>query len=313
MELHHIRSFVAIAETLSFSRAAERLHITQPPLSRHIKQLEDELGVQLFERDSRRVALTPEGRDLLRLGQMMIEAVDALTTHARQLRSGNTGGLRVAVSWGLFGVLERINASARAHGWQLQLECRDIDSAGQQNALLSHEVDLAIGRFEMTDKSLLSEPLFEERFHVLFSRSHPLAQREYVEIENLRNETLILGRIGHAKGTLREIILRMYESAGLTPHMLSDDTLTAEGIRLAVGTGRGIFLMPTSPWTQTTEGPAVQPVPLKAPGAVSPVFVSSRAQCSELVRRVVSAAKAATWSGSAAVGGLLLQTPVTGL
>ena len=84
MELHHIRSFVAIAEKLSFSRAAELLHITQPPLSRHIKQLEEELGVQLFERDSRRVALTPEGRDLLRIAQVALQSLDGLTEQAQQ-------------------------------------------------------------------------------------------------------------------------------------------------------------------------------------------------------------------------------------
>src|SRR5262245_36937744 len=98
MELRHLRYFVGVAEAESFSRAAARLHVTQPALSRQIRALEDELGVRLFDRSTRRVRLTPEGEEVLRRSRDTLVAVDALRDRARSLGGGRAGILRVGAT-----------------------------------------------------------------------------------------------------------------------------------------------------------------------------------------------------------------------
>jgi len=95
MDLRHLRYFVGVAEAESFSRAATRLHVTQPALSRQIRDLEGELGVRLFERSSRQVRLTPEGEDLLRRSRDALVVVEALRDRAHSLGGGRVGILRV--------------------------------------------------------------------------------------------------------------------------------------------------------------------------------------------------------------------------
>src|SRR5262245_6712487 len=98
MELRHLRYFLAVAEELHFSRAAERLKMAQPPLSQQIRQLEDELGVRLFERSNRRVQLTDAGRLILEEAKRAIEQADRVAAMARNAAEGSAGFLRVGFS-----------------------------------------------------------------------------------------------------------------------------------------------------------------------------------------------------------------------
>src|SRR5215468_4572797 len=98
MELRHLRYFVGVAEALSFSRAAARLNVTQPALSRQIRDLEEELGLRLFDRVGRQVRLTPQGEDLLRRSRSALANVEALRERARSLESGHAGILRLGAT-----------------------------------------------------------------------------------------------------------------------------------------------------------------------------------------------------------------------
>src|SRR5437667_12257422 len=108
MELRHIKSFVAVAEELNFTKAAKRLQIAQPPVSRHIRDLESELGVQLFERTSTRVFLTDPGRRFLDEARAVLQHVSRGIDAARQVSNGGAGTVRLGVAKGLGDVVSRL-------------------------------------------------------------------------------------------------------------------------------------------------------------------------------------------------------------
>src|SRR4051812_47131038 len=101
MDLRHLRTFVVVAEERSFTKAAARLHISQPPLSRHIQQLEDILGVQLLARNRQKVEPTAEGRVLLVIAKAAVTAAEEVLKAAEQLRVGAIGAVKIGLSWGL--------------------------------------------------------------------------------------------------------------------------------------------------------------------------------------------------------------------
>src|SRR5688572_28074181 len=108
MDFRHIRAFIAVADTLSVTRAAERLHISQPPLSRHIHQLEQELGVTLFVRHRQGVTLTEAGRRLLDKARTLDALARDFHDTARQTTAGDTTTIRIGIGWGLWDVVNRV-------------------------------------------------------------------------------------------------------------------------------------------------------------------------------------------------------------
>src|ERR1700691_6156718 len=141
MELHHLRYFVAVAEDLSFTRAAKRLRMAQPPLSRQIRSLENEIGVQLFERRSAKVFLTDAGCRFLNAVRSVLEQVELAVDLARQTKSGELGTVRVGLGKGLGDVVSLvINRHMRLFP-KIEVDVRDILSGQQSEALLARKID----------------------------------------------------------------------------------------------------------------------------------------------------------------------------
>lgn len=193
MELRHLRYFVAVAGELNFRRAAERLHLAQPALSSQIKTLENELGVQLLERTTRSVKLTPAGRVFFDEARGVLEAAQAAMQHAKSAEHGLTGNLRVGIiapaanAW-LAGILRKFRLQYPG----IQFSLFDLTSTEQLRRLHAGELDAGLLRPPMRS-SELDFKLVEESRHVLAAPAeHRLARKRRLEWHDFDGEGLVM-------------------------------------------------------------------------------------------------------------------------
>jgi len=192
LELRHLRYFVAVAEELSFSRAAKRLFMAQPPLSVAIRQLEQEIGTVLFVRTSRDVKLTDAGAAFLEGARRTLLEANAAVAAATRAASGEDGTLRIGYSWpAVFETLPALTAAfavARPEADLLALEACNTDMA---HALLSDELDIALAVCAESDSELSYAPVRSERVVAILAASHPLAAEETLRLEQLKDSRFL--------------------------------------------------------------------------------------------------------------------------
>src|SRR5499427_9839069 len=277
MEIHHLREFAAIAETGSFSKAARKLRIAQPPLSRHIQQLEHELGIKLFIRSASGVQITREGSLLLSQARAVLDDASALMDLAARARAGQTGTLRIAMAPGLCEVVNRIRIHLVKTVPQLSIEGSDMSSAQQYAALRRRLVDVGLLRHVPDDDAIDTEPLFKERFVVLVSEAHPLAKKRTLKLQQLAGERLLLqdrdwATLAHDK------ILSLYAAAGIMPNVATREATPGnQASMLAVASGEAICLSSSGSFSRSyvpLNGLAA--IPLDEPDAELSVQVAWR-------------------------------------
>ena len=251
MEINHLREFAAIAETGSFSKAARRLRIAQPPLSRHIRQLETELGIKLFERSATGVQITREGALLLERARAVLDDASALLDLATRARCVRAGTIRVAMAPGLCEVVNRIRIHLVKTVPQLSIEGIDMSSAQQYAALRRRLIDVGLLRHMPDGAEIETEPLFAERFVVLVGAAHPLAKKRTVRLRQLAGERLLLQDSDWAALT-HEKILSMYTAAGVTPIVATREAMPGnQASMLAVASGEAICLSSSGSFTRS--------------------------------------------------------------
>ena len=176
MDLRQIRYFVAVAATRNFTRAAEQMHIAQPPLSRQIQQLEDELGVQLFQRNSRPVRLTEAGRLFYEQALQVLHRVDQMKNAARQVGRNQRQSISIAyVASTLYGGLPMLVRMFRKRYPDTDVHLVDMGSIQQIQELKSGRIDLGLGRIRTNDSSVSRTVLREERLVLAIAPGSPLA------------------------------------------------------------------------------------------------------------------------------------------
>jgi DNA-binding transcriptional LysR family regulator len=269
MELRQLRYFIAVAENLSFSKAAQQLHVTVPPLSRQIRQLEEEFDVRLFDRDRKHVALSDAGRLLLREAKGLVIQAGRVTESVRLAKCGSAGLVRIGVGPALG---ERVGRVLVEHGKRYPLvdvECRDILSCSQYQALLEGDIDVAFLRPCVDFVELGSELLFEEPMVVYLSKSNPLARRKSLRIRDLADQTLLLFDRSAAPG-LYDKTLELYAAAGVNPIVSSVfvELVPNNDIQsLLLTCQKGIRIIPDEIACRPAPGSEVAVVPLDEPGA----------------------------------------------
>ncbi|PRX97712.1 LysR family transcriptional regulator [Allonocardiopsis opalescens] len=173
-----LRGFVAVAEELHFGRAAERLAITQPPLSRQIQKLERSIGVQLFERDRRRVELTAAGAAFLVEARRLLALADGAPDLARRISAGSSGTLKIGfTAASSYGTLGRLLNGLEEVLPEIDIELFEMVTREQVAALLRGEVDVGLARPPFDDTAFGSRVLLRERLLVAVPDGHPLALR----------------------------------------------------------------------------------------------------------------------------------------
>src|SRR2546430_3336262 len=193
LELRHLRYFAAVAEELNFSRAAERLHMAQPPLSAAIRQLEQELGTQLLLRTTREVRLTDAGRMFLDGARRTLAELERATVDAQRVGAGDLGRVRVAFSWSArFQTLPAIGRAFRASHPDVALLTEEMWNARMLPALRSGAIDVAISLCPEIASEFSYETMRSEPIVALLTETHPLAGEHALELKALEADRFLL-------------------------------------------------------------------------------------------------------------------------
>lgn len=244
-DLRQMRYFVVLAETLHFGRAAERLHLSQPPLSRQIAALEKSLGVRLLERHTRNTQLTPAGRRFLEDAKATLAAFDQACRNARLAETGELGELKIGfMMHAAFTVLPRLTRRMLSAYPQVKLHLRETLPSSLAEDLLSGRFDAGImfppGRIRGLDFRVVHA----EKLCLAVPANHRLARRSRITPHHLLNEALIASP-EEVSPTLRETILTWFRTGGITPTFRLETQLQQTIVSL-VAEDLGIALVPES-------------------------------------------------------------------
>ncbi|MGB3556765.1 MAG: LysR family transcriptional regulator [Jannaschia sp.] len=241
IEFRHLRTIRAIVECGGLARAAERLNITQSALSHQVKNLEAQIGVELFVRRSKPMTLSPAGQRLLRLAEQVLPQVEALEQDFAGLKSGRTGRLHIAIEchacfeW-LFPVLEQFR-----HAWpDVDVDIRPGLQFQALPALQKEEVDLVVSSDPDDLAGVEFAPLFDYEPVFLASSQHPLAAKPFVEAQDFVGETLITYPVERPR---LDVFSQLLTPAGIEPASIRQVELTAV-ILLLVASNRGVAVLP---------------------------------------------------------------------
>src|SRR5687767_3463692 len=192
MDFRHIRAFIAVADALSVTKAAERLHISQPPLSRHIHQLEEELGLTLFLRHRHGVTLTEDGRRLLEKARALDDASTEFCETARQMARGEQGRIRIGIGWGLWDVVNRLRVEFSKQHPDVTFEVRDVYCSDDcHDQLRSSALDVIFTRPPFDETIVDVAPIYHERIQAVVADDSPFASRQDVRIRDLADVPLL--------------------------------------------------------------------------------------------------------------------------
>jgi DNA-binding transcriptional LysR family regulator len=286
MDMRHLRCFVAVAEELHFGRAAARLHLTQPPVSLAVKELEAELGVLLLERTSRRIALTRAGEDALRDARAVLAAADTMVRRAREAGQGLMGTLTIGfISLPAYSflppTLKRFTADYQRVSVSLQEGTtdqivHDVESGALDIGMVFRVPDLPAA---LTSALVLTEPLV-----VALPADHPLAASARVPVEKLAQERF-LGFERHQGPLMFDAIVATCMRHGFSPKLFVARQM--QTIVSLVSGGMGVALVPASVQALGREGVAYRP--MKGEKAfVDTVAVWRRSDDSPLVKALLA-------------------------
>jgi DNA-binding transcriptional LysR family regulator len=248
MELRHLRYFQAVAEERHFGRAAERLHMAQPPLSQQIRQLEAELGVTLLDRNTRKVELTPAGAAYLERVRVILAEVDEAATRAQRVAAGLEGRLVVGcVGSATYSLLPTFARAVREALPGIDLAFRgEMLAPDQVAALGAGRIDLALLRPPVDDPALQVSLLRRDRLIVALPQGHRLAARARLRVRDLRDEDLIV-HASHGRSVMYGTVEELCREAGFVPRVRHEVAETSTLVTLvAAGLGAAVVPEPVS-------------------------------------------------------------------
>lgn len=261
MEIQDLRAFVAVAEELHFGRAAERLHLAQPPVSRTIKALEKELGAELFHRTTRSVEVTAAGEALLGPARRILNELKHAAHDVRAAQSGELGHVGIAFAGASTQILVgQLSRAARLKHPDLSLELSSQNFAQPAiNRLLNDEADISIGRWDYVPAGIRTRTLINEQLVVAVPKTHTLAGADSVHMDQLSADYFVT--LPPQPGSvLTDRLLRLSHAAGFDPLIaqVAPDTWTALSL---VAAEVGIHLTSSSVAENThTDGFSFLPV-----------------------------------------------------
>ncbi len=240
MELRHLRYFVAVAEEENFHRAAEKLHVSQSPLSRQMQQLKAEMGVELLEPAGRGVQLTVAGRLFLERAKGILSSVDAAVEEAREATNGSLGTIAIGFGSGAayVGALSTLVARLRQRQPRVNVKLVTMTSTEQLEALRTGEIAFAYGNYVPQDSALRSVVLARTRIGVLLPGDHRLAAKPRLKVADLADESILMApRRLHAR--MHDDIIAAVRARGVVLNLASD-TVDREALWTLVASGLGV-------------------------------------------------------------------------
>ena len=280
IDLKQLKYFLAVAEEKSFSRAAERLHISQPPLSQQIMKLESELGVRLFTRTTRSFELTVAGRALMVEAAELLGKMRMTIETIRQIDRGEVGRLRVGIVgsalWGpIPGLLEQFQTGFPRVTWTIH----ELGPNDQWEALRNKQIDVGFWREPRIEADVLKqaklhqELCFRENVCVAVNERHPLAARESVALQEIAGEPLLTLHLDQSAEP--RYLLQCCIDAGFEPTIFQE-AAEPQTLLAMVGAGLGVALMPET--TSRIGWPGVRFLPIHTNAPSANLYISYPAQ-----------------------------------
>lgn len=244
MDLKQLRYFAALAQELSFTRAARKLHVSQPPLSFQIANLESDLGARLFNRTSRSVELSEAGRALLPHALAVLERIDEARHDVRRVASGLEGWVKVGLAGSHFlGPFPHFIRQFRERRPGVEVALNEMKPADQLQALRDGRIDLSISRTPVADGQLDSHLLWREPVVAAVPRDHPLSRRKRIQLADLRVQDFVFLRLDSSAFAQR--LFDACVQVGFTPRIVQQVVEIPAAINL-VAAGLGVALVPAS-------------------------------------------------------------------
>lgn len=245
MELRQLKYFVAVAEEQSFGNAAKRLHMSQPPLSIQIKGLEEEIGVRLLDRTTRRVDLTDAGRAFLDKAREVLVASEEAKSVARGAELGLQGRLEVGfVSTATLSILPPALRLFRERFGDVELDLKELSSTEQLQALYEGNIRVGLVRMPLRAPEIELEPILEEPLVVALPADHPLGARDSITIEEIADLPLIFFERRQEPGS-HEQIVELLGRVGALPKV-AQYAVHLQTVVGLVASDMGIAILPAS-------------------------------------------------------------------
>jgi DNA-binding transcriptional LysR family regulator len=245
MELRHLRYFRTVASELHFGRAAEKLHIAQPPLSHQIRQLETELGFELFNRTKRSVALTPAGQVFLTQVDRIFQQLEQAIEIGRKTSRGELGQISIGfVGSATYNILPSILQQFRDRYPQVHIELHELTTDRQLIWLHEGRIDIGLMRPPIIEPDVSSQVIFQESLVVALPVTHQLATMATIDLASLATEPFILFPRQLAPG-LYDPIITICQAAGFSP-LVVQECIQMQTIVSLVSANMGVSILPES-------------------------------------------------------------------
>jgi len=262
MEIRQLRSFLSVADSLHFRRAAQLLHLSQPALSMQIKSLEQEMGVQLLERNRRETSLTFAGAIFREDVRKLLSRVERAAEHAQQTAKGTVGLVRVGFisTAAAAHILPTLISRFRKGHPQIELSLQNLLTSDQVSMLNDGSLDVGFFRLPITAQDQLETiPIYKEALVLLLPESDPLARKRSLQLSDLKHSSFVVYSRDHAPG-YHDFILRILNDAGFNP-IISQEAGEMYTMVSLVSAGLGVALAPESTRNYRLPGIVVRRVP----------------------------------------------------
>jgi DNA-binding transcriptional LysR family regulator len=245
IELRHFRYFLAVAEELHFRKAAEKLYVSQPGLSRQIKQMEELLGAQLFERDKKKVTLTAAGKYFKNEAEYILHHTQKVYAHTHLIESGVRGEIRVGfVGSAMQKVIPELLVSCDQKYPGIQFSFEEMSNIDQVEKLVSDTLDIGFLRLNRVPGQLEVKPILEETFSLVLPQGHSIEEQNFKSMSQLSEESFILFQPTYSP-LYYDKVMSICEDQGFSPNVVHN-TVHANTIFRLVENGMGVSIVPTS-------------------------------------------------------------------
>ncbi|MEO6175096.1 MAG: LysR substrate-binding domain-containing protein [Flavobacterium circumlabens] len=244
MELRHLKYFLAVAEELNFTKAAEKLCISQPPLSRQIVELETEIGARLFNRNNKKTELTEAGKYFEKEVTALFQHLDQITSKTQKIAQNISGEFRIAYISSIYsGVISELIQNLKAVFPYVNFKLFEISTTKQIAALEQGKIDLGIIRSPIKSPKIKSQLWFQDGFSVVYNKSNLQINAEE-EISGLKDETFVFFNKEYAPH-YHEVLLELCAFYGFTPKVVHESNNINSIVQL-VKNGLGISIVPSN-------------------------------------------------------------------
>ena len=273
MEIRHLKYFITVGEELNFRKAAERLHISQPPLSRQIKELETEMGAKLFNRNNKKVELTDAGKYFQREVYAMLNKLDQVKSHTKRIGNSVSGEFRIAyISSTFSSIIPELIAHLRQNFPYVHFQLFEEPTLSQVEGLVSGRLDFGIIRSPFQSPGIKSQLWYNDGYSLIFHKDHFNMQTEF-RYSDLNSATFVYFNKDYSPQNF-ETLFRIGSQLGFTPNVVHEAN-NMNSILQLVRNGLGVSIVPSGVCNNLQPDDNIHFFELNIPGITTDVFLAT--------------------------------------